>query len=406
MRRKDSTGRFLRKGESQRKNGYYQYRITIGNRRYSICRKDLDKLREEEDKFLRLKQSGNTYGCVMRTVNDAYYEWIKQKINIKATTLINYRYSYEHYVKNSRLGTMYLDEVKRTDIKRVYNKLADQYHLKASTIDGVHTVLHQVFSYAVDEAKIQINPADRAIYDLRRSHQYDGEKIKALSRDAQRIFLDFIRSHEVYSHWYPLIDVLMNTGMRIGEACGLTWDNIDFKNDLIRVDHTLIYYSREGKATYSINTPKTESGNRVIPMLSDVKEVLLNLKDYQERNQLSCIDIVDGISGFVFINRDLKVLNNGAVNKGLRRMIRDCNDEILLRDDVSKDTVLIPMFSCHNLRHSFATNIVEAGVDIKTCQSILGHADITTTYNIYVDVTKEMISESVKKYNAMLRKND
>jgi site-specific recombinase XerD len=95
------------------------------------------------------------------------------------------------------------------------------------------------------------------------------------------------------------------------------------------------------------------------------------------------------------------VLNFSSINKAIKRIIRDCNDEILLKEELTEDTVLLPMFSCHSLRHSFATNMVESGVDIKTCQSILGHCDISTTYNIYVDVTKAMLDKSVQEYNAM-----
>lgn len=76
------------------------------------------------------------------------------------------------------------------------------------------------------------------------------------------------------------------------------------------------------------------------------------------------------------------------INKAIRRIIRDCNDEQLLKDENAK--VLLPHFSCHSLRHTFTTRMCEAGVNVKVIQDTLGHKDISTTLNIYTDVTKEL----------------
>ncbi|MSA00840.1 tyrosine-type recombinase/integrase [Lactonifactor sp. BIOML-A3] len=76
------------------------------------------------------------------------------------------------------------------------------------------------------------------------------------------------------------------------------------------------------------------------------------------------------------------------LNKAIRRIIRDCNDEQFLKTE--NPEVLLPHFSCHSLRHTFTTRMCEAGVNIKVIQDTLGHKDITTTLNIYTDVTKEL----------------
>ena len=80
--------------------------------------------------------------------------------------------------------------------------------------------------------------------------------------------------------------------------------------------------------------------------------------------------------------------------KTIRRIIRDCNDEQFLHSD--EPDVLLPHFSCHSLRHTFTTRMCEAGVNIKVIQDALGHSDISTTLNIYADVTKEMKAEEFK----------
>lgn len=81
--------------------------------------------------------------------------------------------------------------------------------------------------------------------------------------------------------------------------------------------------------------------------------------------------------------------HQGTLNKALRRIIRDCNDEILLAANEGEETVLLSHFSCHTLQHTFATRLCEAGVNIKVIQEILGHADIETTMIIYVEVTRQ-----------------
>ena len=94
------------------------------------------------------------------------------------------------------------------------------------------------------------------------------------------------------------------------------------------------------------------------------------------------------ISDFIFINRFGQTQHQGTLNKAIRRIIRDCNDEQFLKDE--NPNVLLPHFSCHSLRHTFATRMCEAGVNIKVIQDALGHRDISTTLNIYTDVTKEL----------------
>ena len=104
---------------------------------------------------------------------------------------------------------------------------------------------------------------------------------------------------------------------------------------------------------------------------------------------------MDGYDDFIFINRDGQVQHQGTLNKALRRIIRDCNDEVLEKYGIDSDPVLLPHFSCHILRHTFATRLCESGVNLKVIQDVLGHADIETTANIYIDVTKELKKKEI-----------
>lgn len=108
---------------------------------------------------------------------------------------------------------------------------------------------------------------------------------------------------------------------------------------------------------------------------------------------------VDGYDDFIFVNRYGDVQNQGNLNKALRRMMRDCNDEILEKYGADSDPVLLPQFSCHILRHTFATRLCESGANLKFIQSILGHADVSTTMNIYVDVTDALKKKEITAFD-------
>lgn len=105
-------------------------------------------------------------------------------------------------------------------------------------------------------------------------------------------------------------------------------------------------------------------------------------------NGIRCNVKIDGYTDFIFVNRFGAAQHQGTLNKALRRIIRDCNDEVLEKNE--ENPVLLPRFSCHSLRHTFTTRMCEAGVNIKVIQDALGHSDISTTLNIYADVTKEL----------------
>ena len=111
-------------------------------------------------------------------------------------------------------------------------------------------------------------------------------------------------------------------------------------------------------------------------------------KAYQEYNNMKCKVTVDGYTDFIFINRFGNLQHQGTLNKALRRIIRDCNDMQLSKG--KKNPVLLPKFSCHSLRHTFTTRLVEAGVNIKVIQELCGHSSSDVTLDIYTTVTKEL----------------
>lgn len=395
-RRKDNKKRVLKEGEYQRANGTFEFkwRDKMG-KRHSVYAKTLDELREKELDVLRDTLDGINADVKNLTINDLYNKWKTLKKGLKDNTFSNYKYSYEQFVE-PKFGRIKLTDLKRTDVRAFYNYLADERHIKVNSIDCIHTVLHQVLELAVEDDYLRYNPADNALKELRRAHNDDNEKRRALTLEEQQIFEDFLAGSVRYEHWLPIFTVMLWTGMRVGELTGLRWEDVDFEENTISVNHTLVYFSRgkQNGCTFAVNTPKTEAGKRTIPMLPKVKEAFLKEKAYQEEVGICCKAEVNGFSNFIFVNRFGSVQHQGTLNKALKRMIRDCNYELLDKSD-GKEITMLPNFSNHSLRHTFTTRMCEAGVNIKAMQDILGHADVETTLGIYADATKDLKSKEM-----------
>ena len=397
-RRLDRNRVTLRKGESQRKDGIYFYRWTTRNgQRHYIYAATLDELRRKEMELTVDKFDGIRTDKQHTTVNDMFELWCELKRGLKDNTFQNYKYMYNNFVRNN-LGKLRVSEVKKSDVKKFYNTMADEKILKIATIDTIHNILHQVFALAVDDNYIRTNPTDNMLKELKQSHNFQVTKRKALTVPEQNLFINFLKTNSKYKHWYPVFVVMLGTGMRVGEITGLRWSDINFEENTVRVNRTLVYYNKgdNNGCSFAINSTKSPASYRTIPMLESVKEAFLLEKAYQEDAGISCNAMVDGYTNFVFVNRFGNVQHQGTLNKAIRRIIRDCNDSVLLKEE--ENPVLLPPFSCHSLRHTFATRLCENGVNIKVIQEVLGHSDFTITMDIYTDVTKEL---KQREFNAL-----
>lgn len=355
-KRKDKDRIVLKKGESQRPNGTYDYRWTgRDGKRHVVYAKTLEELRAKEAEIEKDKHDGIKAEARYVTINDLFELWCQLKRGLKDNTFQNYKYMYNMFVRPN-LGKARVSTVKKTDVKRFYNMLADERGLQASTIDSVHTVLHQVLDMAVDDAYLRVNPSNNVLKELKQSHAFKTEKRRGLTMPEQELLLDYLQRNHTYSHWYPIIAVMVGTGLRVGEVTGLRWCDIDLDEGIIDVNHTLVYYDHrnsEGKkgCYFNINTPKTKAGVRQVPMLDFVKEAFIQERDYQRANDIQCLVTIDGYTDFIFVNRFGNTQHQGTLNKAIRRIIRDCNDEVLLKEE--DDPVLLPHFSCHSLRHPY-----------------------------------------------------
>lgn len=407
QRRKDSKGRVLRKGEYERKNGSYTYVFKGDNgKTRSIYAPTLKELRAKEDDVTRDILDGINPDGARVTINDMYARWkSSREMDIEAgslrhSTYRNYCYMYEQFVMGD-FGNTRLKDVTPAKIEAFYKFLITQRGLKVLSVDGVHVPLKQVMQLAVDSSYIRHNPTDGMMRKLKAAYKKKETGIssqeRALTPEQQTLFLQYLDSSENNRRWLPLFTVLIFTGMCIGELTGLRWCDVYEDEGYIEVSHTLVYYDQGGtkglKCKYAVNDTKTPAGFRTIPMLPIVKEAFRQERKRQEQEGIKSRMKVDGYEDFVFVNRFGDCLNQGTVNKAIRRIVRDCNFEQLGKGS----EVLLPAFSCHWLRHTFATRLIESDVNVKAAQKLLGHADVRTTMNIYAAAQEEFVSSELSK---------
>lgn len=409
-KRRDNKGRLLHQGELQRSDGKYEYRYDDAKgERHSIYswklvatdklpkgKRDCRALRDLEKEIQRDVDDGiNSYKAERTTLNRFFDDYIETKYELKPSTRTNYKYMYNKYVRDD-FGCRDIASIKYSDVKKFYIHLIKDCGFKPNSMEIINTIIHPVFTIAVRDGLIRINPATGAIADIKKSHNWEKPKRHALTEAQQAAFIEFVKGNKTYYHWLTLFTVLLGTGCRVGEVIGLRWQDCDFQENIITIDHSLIYRQQEDGSgcKFSISTPKTDAGKRIIPMLSDVRDALLTERMKQMQigfNQT----VIDGYSGFIFSNRYGDALNPFCINRAITRIIRDYNKEEIERArDNFRNPELLPHFSVHNLRHTFCTRFCENETNLKVIQEIMGHADISTTMDIYNEATKEKKVES------------
>ena len=404
--RKDLRGRSLRKGEVQRasdKRYMYTYTDPLGRRKF-IYANDLTQLREKEEKLLKDQLDGlDIYVAGKATLNETFDRYISTKYNLRESTRSSYLYTYDHYVRDT-FGLKRIAEIKYSDVLQFYYHLLNQQGISLGTLDSVHCLLHPTFQLALRDEIIRKNPTDGVMKEISRESGKNRGVRHALTIEQQRCFMEYIANHPIYYHWWPMFTILLGTGCRIGEALGLRWQDLDFENRIISINHSLVYYPANGsnKCVLRVSLPKTDAGNRTIPMLDIVKDAFEMLYEEQKENGFNETEI-DGMTGFIFCNRFGSVPNPQTVNHTIKRIANNYNaDEVVRAKKEHRDPIILPNFSCHHLRHTFCTRLCENETNLKVIQSIMGHKNIETTLDIYAEATEKKKQESFENLAAKL----
>lgn len=380
-KRKDTNGRILQKGESQRNDGIYMYRWTDANKkRQVIYAPNLDKLREEKGKIQLNSMIGVNINDIK--LNEQIERYLATKTSLKQSTLSNYIFYFHHSIEQSAIGKMKIKDIKKSDILLFYSQLHAN-GFTAGTIKILQKIIRPALQLAVDDDLIRKNPADGCMKEYTESK----EKKFALTIEEEQEFFERLLSCRCRKKLYNLFAIMLRTGLRISEALGLTWDDIDFKNRTININHQLQYRTINRKAKYYIDTPKTKAGNRIIPMSDEVYALFLSQRKYWMSLDKDPDFTLDGYKNFVFTSyRTGRCLFPQGVRKCMREVV-EMNAERKIQ---------LPPITPHILRHTACSRMAEAGYDIKVVQYILGQTDIRVTMQVYNHVNAERIKKQVQ----------
>lgn len=377
--RKDNKGRVLRTGESQRKDGTYQFRYTDAfGKRQCVYAKTLDQLRQKEEDVLKNQIDGIDSSGQKMTFDNLFALFLRLKENqVRETTYETYSCS-RKLVAKYPISRLQIGDIHTSLMKEwLYSLLKDGY--SQGTIRSLKHTLHGVFDIAVSDDLIRKNPCSFKLYF---KEKVPTQKF-ALTLIQQKQLLEYIKEHKRFVSYYNMVVILMGTGMRISELLGLTIKDIDFSNRRISVNHQLI---RNSGSQFIVTPPKSEKGNRLIPMLKDVEASLKNQIANRNPKQEA---IIDGYYGFLFVNQESGLpYTRAAIRYALTEIIEAYN---------CKNSEKLPHLSPHIFRHTFASTMIQSGMDAKTLQHILGHANVSTTLDIYTHMFDEHADFAIKQ---------
>lgn len=392
-KRRDSKNRILRTGESQRKDGRYAYKYidAFGKPQFVYAwklvptdrtpagkREDIS-LREKVEEILQDKNDGIDTAGKKMTVYELFKKYLKQQRNARVSTQNTYHYLLE-FLKKDKFGARSIDTVKISDVKTWLLELKEN-GLAYGTVLFYKRALKPAFKMALHDDCIRKNPFDFSLSSVMKN---DTQSRQALTQEQEEKLLAFVQSDVCYQKHYDEIIVLLRTGLRISEFCGLTVNDLDFTNRVINIDHQLIKLKRN----YIVQPPKSENGVRQIPMSDEVYQSLKNiLKHRRKQKELE----IDGYKDFLFINR------NGNPNVAV-------NYEAVFRSLVNKyngkHEEQLPRITPHVMRHTFCTRLANAGMNPKALQYVMGHSNITITLNLYAHASLETVKAELQRFVA------
>lgn len=390
MKRKNGEGSW---GKKKIKGVEYRYfRNTNGKYFYGKTEKEIkEKIKKYEKE--------NTVSTSKLLLSDFMKDWLynTKQHQVKRRTFDSYEQYYNMLIINYKdyiISDVQLCSLTTEILTKYFNSLADKYSL--STIKKANVLLNQCLNYAVDKELIEINPMDKVKLPNEDRVKKQKKQIPFLSPDdMDKLYEESFRIQEegfringavgelVYGNNAKIIVLIMYTGLRISEALGLKWGDVDFENKCIKVKRNLSRIKNRDKDTdgenykYVETTVKKKASERTIPLSDRAYEVL----EYLKTNNKSTNDI-----DYVCVSKNGKIAGQRNITRTLNSM--------LVRGKCS-----VKKCGLHSLRHSFGSFLVSKGVDIATVSTLMGHEDITTTYNVYTHVLKQQQIDAIKVFD-------
>ncbi|MCI5700313.1 MAG: site-specific integrase [Lachnospiraceae bacterium] len=389
--RRDKKNRVLRRGESVRADGQYQFKYHVNGKPkfvYSWRLEPTDKLPQGKKPCLSLRELEKQIGYDLDTladptrksmrVCDLVERYLTTKVNaVKPTTRSNYKFV-QNILAEHEFGSRKIGDVKTSDAKLFLIGLQADGR-RYSTVKTIRGVLRPAFQMAVDDDILVKNPFG---FELAGVVVNDTVTREAITKDQMRKFLKFCRDDNIYCKYYEAFYILFHTGMRISEFCGLTIKDIDLEHNIINIDHQL---QRLSDMTYLIQSTKTNAGTRKLPITEDVAYCFRAI--LEDRPTPKVEQFVDGYSGFLYLDKD------GLPEVALHWEHR-FRHAVNRYNEIYK--VQMPKITPHICRHTYCSNMAKAGMNPKTLQYLMGHSDIGVTMNTYThlgleDAKEEMI---------------
>lgn len=375
---KSLKGKELGRGISQRKDGLYQARFTnrFGNRE-TIYAKTYNKIQKKlREAIMEDEKEVNVVSSDM-TLDEWFVEWLDIcKKNCRENTKNTYTRHYKRIQK--ALGWRKLSQLNLVVIQKAINDLRSDNERKNSK-----KILSDMLEKAIDADLIAKNVARQVNTVITKEEKHDR---RVLTIEETELFLDEAKN----TVYYDLFVVALETGMRIGELTGLQWSDIDFKNKVLSVKHSMTYFSKDGKYVFEMHSTKTETGVRSIPLTA---KAITSLHRQQFRKQTIVNKgkiALEEYKDLVFVTR-----NNKPTTQFL---VTECMDAVIRRIKNKNPDIQFDRLTPHTFRHTFATRCLEAGVPLKTVSALLGHKQLQLTTDLYVHVTDEFLVDGVQKF--------
>jgi len=391
-KRRDSKGRILRTGESQRKDGRYAYKYVnkLGKERFVYAwklvstdktptgkREDLS-LREKEKQIKEHLEDGFLDINKKFKVVDLLVYYMPLKKHLGYSTQVGYKTLY-NLLENSDFGSRKIDDIRLSDCKKWLVELQEAGR-KYGTVNTIRGRMKCIFELAVKDDLVRKNPFNFSVSEILMD---DRKRKKGLSVEEEEKFLEFIKRHKAFKVYYNAVVILLGTGLRISELCGLCLSAIDIEQRLVRVEGQLL---KQGKGEYVYGTTKTISGKRKIPMTETVFKAFIDELD--KRKKMVCNVIVNGKNDFLFLTKTGNPRVNQDYGLVFDRIIGSYNRQHI--DD-------LPKITPHVLRHTFCSRLALRGINPKNLQYLMGHSTIDITLDIYTHTSFESVCEEMQR---------
>lgn len=383
-KRLDHKGRVLQKGESQRFDLSYQYRYTdkLGKRQY-VYAPDLDELRRKEEVIQQQTILGIHYAGGNITVAELVERYLGMLGGKRVSTMETYNFAFRS-LRHEGFGRRRIREVKVSECKLWCQYLAENEY-KFGTVQLIKNVLRPAFQMAVDDDLLWKNPFDFRLNFI----SNNAEKGFAMTFDQEDTLFEFMAGSVYYRKYVDEFRLLQGLGVRASELCGLTIKDLDFEKRRIRIERQL-KVTKNG--VFYIDPPKTAAGVRTLPMSGEVYECLKRI--LANRKKLKVEPCVDGHFGFLLLNQNDKPLLGRDLNRALRNMRKNYN---------ANHAAPLPHIVPHTFRHIFCTRLLMSGMDLKSVQYLMGHADASTTLNVYSHINYDHVEAQFARVTVFTR---